>query len=225
MSTRTKPQNLVNKNEINCKASRPIDSFKCKNCDDEFASSRSYDSHRQHRNGVAGEPPAGASLTSSLREEARWSPWAASPPLRARRRRRPARASCAEEAASLFAPIKLFIRKRVRPGLVDGGSPRLSLLRGSPYVASHAAFSSFQTVGCIMRIEMRGGRFAAMNQANQILGKPAITFAWPSPGRADLNTGILRQHSLANAKLGESFTLHIFAYFDQITQINTIITK
>ena len=71
MSTRTKPQNLVNKNEINCKASRPIDSFKCKNCDDEFASSRSYDSHRQHRNGVAGEPPAGASLTSSLREEAR----------------------------------------------------------------------------------------------------------------------------------------------------------
>ena len=51
--------------------------------------------------------------------------------------------------------------------------------------------------------------------------KSEITFA----GRAGLTTGILRQHSLANAKLAESFTLHIFTDIDQITQINTIIIK
>ena len=45
----------------------------------------------------------------------------------------------------------------------------LSLLSGSPKLASNAAVSSFQTVGCIMHIEMRGGRFAVMNQANQRL--------------------------------------------------------
>ena len=37
--------------------------------------------------------------------------------------------------------------------------------------------------------------------------KSEVTFA----GRADLTTGILRQHSLANAKTGESFALNIFA--------------
>ena len=44
-------------------------------------------------------------------------------------------------------------------------------------------------------------------------------------GRTCQTTGILRQHSLANAKLGESFTLQIFQDMDQITQINTIIIK
>ena len=54
-------------------------------------------------------------------------------------------------------------------GPVEGGFPRLSLLSGSPNVAFHTAVCSFQTDGCIMRIEMRGGRFAVMNQANQRL--------------------------------------------------------
>ena len=52
--------------------------------------------------------------------------------------------------------------------------------------------------------------------------KSEITFA----GRAGLTTCILRQHSLASAKLGESFTLHFcFTDIDQNTQINTIIIK
>ena len=89
--------------------------------------------------------------------------------------------------------------------------PRLVMLIGSPNVASHAAVSSFQSVGCIVRIEMRGGRFAEINQANQRL--PGFA------GRAGLTIGILRQHFLANANLGESFTFHIFTDIDQITQI------
>ena len=42
--------------------------------------------------------------------------------------------------------------------------------------------------------------------------KSEITFA----GRAGLTTGILRQYSLADAKLRELFTLHIFTDIDQI---------
>ena len=51
--------------------------------------------------------------------------------------------------------------------------------------------------------------------------KSEMTFT----GRANLTTGILRQHSLANAKVGESFTLHILTDIDQISQIITIIIK
>ena len=123
-------------------------------------------SSNTHRNGLAGEPPAGASLPSSLREDARRWPVAASPPLRARRRRRQAHASCAEEleVASLLAPIPLFKASSENTfGPVNGGFPRLSLLTrsDSPNVASHTAVSSFQTVGCSMRIEMRGDFEAA----------------------------------------------------------------
>ena len=63
-----------------------------------------------------------------------------------------------------------------------------------------------------------GGRFAQVCRDES--SKSEITFA----GCAGLTTGILMQHSLANAKLGESLTLHIFTdlftYIDQITQIN-----
>ena len=106
LSTRIKSHNLVNKHEIlsarmqqtktQSKQTERFLNFKSKNCNGEFASSRSYDFHRRHQNGVAGEPPAGASLPSSLQEDARRSPTAASPPSRARLRRRPARASYAE---------------------------------------------------------------------------------------------------------------------------------
>ena len=47
------------------------------------------------------------------------------------------------------------------------------------------------------------------------LSKSEITLA----GRAGLTTSVLRQHSLANAKLGVSFYLHIFTDIDQITQV------
>ena len=46
--------------------------------------SRSYDSHRRHRNGLAGVPPTGASLPSFLREDARRLQAVASPRFRAR---------------------------------------------------------------------------------------------------------------------------------------------
>ena len=132
------------------------------------------DSSCRHRNGDAGEPPAGASLPSSLREDPRRSPAAASPPLRA----------CGGGAARLAHPAPRSgdagesartdpaLRQKTRSALwmpTGGGFPRLSLLSGSPNVTSHAAVSSFQTVRCIMHIEMRGGHFAVMNQANQRL--------------------------------------------------------
>ena len=145
--------------------------FKCKNCSGEFASSRSYDSHLRRRNEVAGEPPAGASdsasLPSFLREDAR---------LRRRRLRR-LRAR-RRDAARLAppAPKKLLVCSHQSSsssqnefGPVEGGFPRLSLLRGSPNVASHAAVSPVLTIGCIMRIEMRGEHLIVMNQANQRL--------------------------------------------------------
>jgi hypothetical protein len=50
--------------------------------------------------------------------------------------------------------------------------------------------------------------------------KSEVTFA----GRANLTTGILRQHSLEKAKRGESFALPIFC-MDKITQIMQIIIK
>ena len=120
------------------------------------------------------------------------------------------------ESARTNPMIQLFVRKRVRP--CGGGFYRLmllSLLSGSPNIASHAAVSSLTTVGCIMRIEMRRGRFALVCRDES--SKSEITFA----GRAGLTTGILRQrteHSLANAKLGESFTMHNFTDIDQTTQ-------
>ena len=60
-------------------------------------------------------------------------------------------------------------------------------------------------------IEMRLGHFAQVRSDES--SKSQISFA----GRAGVTTSILRQHSLANAQLGESFTLHIIA--DIIIQI------
>jgi len=54
-------------------------------------------------------------------------------------------------------------------------------------------------------IEIHGGHLAVRNQLQS--SKSEVTFA----RRADLTIGVLRQHSLANAKTGESFALNIFA--------------
>ena len=112
-------------------------------------------------------------LPSFLREDARRSAAASSPP------------SCSrdEDAARLPPPDrKKWWEKKKRSenafGPVEGFFPRLSLLSGSPNVASHASVSSFQTVGCIMRSEMLGGRFAVMIQANQRLPSLDVQ-AWP----------------------------------------------
>ena len=171
-----KLHNLVKRNEIlkvrmksNAKqADKRFLNFKCKICNGEFASLRSYDSHHMHPNGVAGEPSAGVSLPSSLREDASPSPAAASLPseVRARAAETPPGSgllrlrSCESARTNAFGPVE---------GCFLGTFPWLSLLSGSPNVASHAAVSSVQTAGCIMHIEMRGGRFAVTNQANQRL--------------------------------------------------------
>ena len=72
---------------------------------------------------------------------------------RARQRRRPAcascRESCAEEEASLLESIQFFVRKRNWP--CGGRFPQTLIAEWFANVASHAAVSSFQTIGCIMR--------------------------------------------------------------------------
>ena len=145
----------------------------------------SHDSHHQHRNGVVGKPPAGASLPSSLLEDECRSPATASPPSRARD----------EDAAQLAPPAPkkrrvcshqfCFVRKRVRPW--GGGFPQTLVSELLAKCSSYAVVSSFQTVECIMHIEMRGGRFAVMNQANQRLPSLDVSLlklTWSfTPGR------------------------------------------
>ena len=63
-----------------------------------------------------------------------------------------------------------------------------------------------------MRIEMRGWRFAMTNQSNQRFLSPCMP-----------DHQYFGQHSLANAKLGESFILHIFTDNNQTTNHQIII--
>ena len=57
-------------------------------------------------------------------------------------------------------------RRKLGKEAPAGGSPQTLVAERLTECRLHAEVSSFQTVGCIMRIEMRAGRFAVMNQAN-----------------------------------------------------------
>ena len=154
------------KNQTQSKLTERFLNFKCKTCNGEFV----HDSHCRHRNGVAGEPPAGASLPSSTRDDARRSPAAASPPSRSRGgdagRLAPSAANLRRRSGESSRTIPALLQKTraalwrfppqtfVADLLAECCLPRCSQLR----------LNCFHTVGCIMRVEMRGERFAVMNK-------------------------------------------------------------
>ena len=172
--------------------------FKCKNCNGKFASSRSYDSHRWHRNGVAGERPRATSrsflaeLSTGKCALISGSGFAAF--ARVRRRRCPARACCAEEVAILLAPIPLFVRKRVRPCGV--------FFLDSGCWAARQMLPPTLRSALSRRLDALCASKCAGNSLQWWIKQIRYYLCWTC--RPDHWN--LRQHSLANAKLGESFT-------------------
>ena len=86
--------------------------------------------------------------------------------LRARAAETPAGSRLLRRRSGESSRTNPALLQKTRSALWRFPLPRLSLLTGWPNVAFHAAVSCFYTVRCIMRVEMRGERFAVMNQAN-----------------------------------------------------------
>ena len=115
---------------------------------------------------------------------------------RARRRRRPARASGAKEAASMLTPIQLFVRKRFRP---CGGGFSQTLVAERLAECCILRCGQLFPDGWMHYVHQNARGTLCTVVCSDESSKSEITFAGP----AGLTTGISRQHSLANAKLDE----------------------